>query len=180
MNREKPITGPWNVTLIWFNHSSQRAAISSSLCLDIKCGLVIMRLRQGIVICFCTLKSVGKGGTWLVQSVGHATLHLGVRSLSPTLGLEITKKKKKLKNKDLKIVQKSIKYPETGAAGPMPAASVQGFKHGLLLLAAPPKGPSAPTSLPSLHCYPPGEQLRLLFLSPRHLECYFSFKYMRV
>ena len=29
-------------------------------------------------------------GTWLAQLVGHATLDLGVVSLSPTMGVEIT------------------------------------------------------------------------------------------
>ena len=32
---------------------------------------------------------------WLVQAVEHVTLHLRVVSLSPTLGVEPTKKKKK-------------------------------------------------------------------------------------
>lgn len=31
-------------------------------------------------------------GAWLAQSVEHATLDLGVMSLSPTLGVDITKK----------------------------------------------------------------------------------------
>jgi len=35
-------------------------------------------------------------GTWLAQSVKHVTLDLGVVSLSPTLGVEFTLKKKKM------------------------------------------------------------------------------------
>lgn len=40
------MAGPRNVALIRFNHSSQRAAVSFSLGLDLKCGLVMIRLRQ--------------------------------------------------------------------------------------------------------------------------------------
>lgn len=104
MNRDKLIAGPW------FNYSSQKAAISFSLCLDIKCGLAI-RLRWGIVICFRTLQSVGKRGTWLVHSVERATPDLGVRSLSPTLGVRAFFKKKKKKLK--KIQRLSKKAPTT-------------------------------------------------------------------
>ena len=34
----------------------------------------------------------GKGSTWLALSVEHATLDLGVVSLSPMLGVEMTQK----------------------------------------------------------------------------------------
>ena len=45
-------------------------------------------------------------GTWLAQSVKHATLDLGVVSSSPTWGLEATQKRKKQKQ------QYSISLPE--------------------------------------------------------------------
>ena len=38
-------------------------------------------------------------GTWLVQSVELATLDLGVLSLSPTLGAEVTLKNKRKRKK---------------------------------------------------------------------------------
>ena len=41
-----------------------------------------------------TLKIGIERGTWLAQSEEHGTLDLGVVSLSPTSGVEITKKKK--------------------------------------------------------------------------------------
>ena len=37
------------------------------------------------------------GSTWLALSEEHVTLDLGVVSLSPTLGVEITEKKNKIK-----------------------------------------------------------------------------------
>jgi len=40
------------------------------------------------------LELIWKGGTWLAQSVDHATLDLKVMSLSPTLGVEPTLKNK--------------------------------------------------------------------------------------
>ena len=44
------------------------------------------------------LKGNKRRGGWLVQSEGHATLHLRVVSLCPTLGVEIKQTFKKVTN----------------------------------------------------------------------------------
>jgi len=41
---------------------------------------------------FLANENIPGGSAWLAQSEEHATLNLGVVSLSPTLGVEMTKK----------------------------------------------------------------------------------------
>jgi len=48
------------------------------------------------ILFVCTIKPFLRGA-WLAQSEEHAILDLRVMSLSPTLGVEITKKKKQKK-----------------------------------------------------------------------------------
>lgn len=57
-------------------------------------GLPIGHLAVGIGKKVC-------GGTWLAQSVGNGTLHLGVVSSSPLSGSELAKKKKRRRRKVL-------------------------------------------------------------------------------
>jgi len=69
-----------------------------------------------VLSCFRILKT---WGAWLTQSVEHATLHLGVVSSSPTLGVEILKNKilymywlwKKRNTYVVEISKKTFSYP---------------------------------------------------------------------
>lgn len=77
----------------------------------------------------------------------------------------------------IKQCPKCIDHPETGTSDPRRRMSVGVSYHGRLrqgcLLKAPlPHSPPWLSLSSSLR-----EQLRLLFLSLRHLKCYFSFKY---
>ena len=54
------------------------------------------------------IRKFNNRGAWLAQSEERVTLNLGVVSLSPTLGVEITKKNNnKLKKKE-NVIRKSI------------------------------------------------------------------------